>query len=56
MVEGWTTISIPEEIYEKAKKYYIKHQQELKVKHGVRSLTAFFNFCLREYFKKLGII
>lgn len=53
---GWTAVSIPEEVYEKAKEYYENHKEELRIKYGVRSLSAFINFCLRERFKELGII
>lgn len=52
----WTAVSIPEEVMKKAKEYYENHQEELRIKYGVRSLSAFINFCLREYFKGLGII
>jgi len=56
MPEGWSVISIPDEVYEKAKKYYEEHEEELKIKHGVRSLSAFLNFCIREYLKTKGVI
>lgn len=52
MAKRWTAISIPIEIYEKATEYYDKHQEELKLKHGVRSLTAFIYYCIREYLKQ----
>ena len=57
MVEkAWTAISIPKEVYKKAKEYYENHEEELRIQYGVRSLSAFINFCLRERFKELGII
>jgi len=52
----WTSVSIPAEIYEKAKKYYEEHEEELRIKYGIRSLSSFISFCLREYFKELGVI
>ena len=56
MVDGWRPVVIPEEIYEVAKKHYEEHKDELKLKNGVRSLTGFINFCIREYLKQNGII
>lgn len=52
----WTAVSIPEEVMKKAKEYYENHEEELRIKHGVRSLSAFITFCLREHFKELGLI
>jgi len=56
MVDGWRPVVIPEEIYEVAQKHYEEHREELKLKNGVRSLTGFINFCIREYMKEKGII
>ena len=56
MVEGWKTVVNPEEIYEVAQKHYEVHKDALRVKDGVRSLTGFINFCIREYLKAKGII
>ena len=56
MADGWKPIVVPKEIYEKAQQYYEKNVEELKLKYGVRSLTGFMNFCIREYLKEKGII
>jgi len=56
MVDGWKPVVIPEEIYEVAQQYYEEHKEELKLKQGVRSLTGFINFSIREYLKENGII
>jgi len=56
MVEGWRPVVIAEELYNVAKNHYEKRKEELKLKHGIRSLTAFINYCLREYLKERGII
>jgi len=56
MVDGWKPVVISTEIYEKAKEYYEEHKEELKLRDGIRSLTAFIGFCLREYLKEKGII
>ena len=56
MVEGWNPVVIPTELYEKAKEYYGDNREELKLKEGVRSVTAFIAFCIREYFKEKKII
>ena len=56
MVSGWRPVVIPEEIYEVARKHYEERKEELKLKNGVRSLTGFINFCIREYMKEKGII
>ena len=56
MVAGWRPVVFPDELYEKAKEYYEQNREELKLKHGIRSLTAFISYCIREYFKEKGII
>lgn len=56
MVEGWRPVVIPDEIYEVAKQHYEEHEEELKLRHGVRSLTGFISYCIREYWKEKGII
>ena len=56
MVEGWSPVVVPTELYEKAKEYYEGNKEELKLRHGVRSVTAFVAFCIREYFKEKEII
>ena len=56
MVDGWRPVVIPEEIYDVAQQHYEEHKDELKLKDGVRSLTGFINFCIREFFKEKGII
>ena len=56
MVKGWRPIVVPEELYSAAKEYYERNKEELKLKEGVRSLTAFISHCIREYLKGKGII
>ncbi len=56
MADGWRPIVIPDEIYEVARKYYEQNKDELKLKNGVRSLTGFINFCIREFLKEKGVI
>jgi hypothetical protein len=56
MVSGWRPVVIPDELYQKAQEYYEEKKDELKLRHGVRSLTAFVSYCLREYFKENGVI
>jgi hypothetical protein len=47
---------VPDEVYDLAQKYYEENKAELKLKYGVRSLTGYLNFCIREYLKEKGII
>lgn len=56
MVDGWRPVVIAEEIYEVSQQHYEEHKDELKLRNGVRSLTGFINFCIREYLKEKGII
>jgi hypothetical protein len=55
VVGGWKQVVVPDEVYEKAKQYYEEHKEKLKLKEGVRSLTGFLNFCIREYMKQKGV-
>lgn len=56
MVDGWKPVVVSEELYEAAKEYYEENEQELKLREGIRSLTAFVNCCIREYLKTKGAI
>jgi len=56
MVKGWRPVVIPKELYDKAKEYYEANKDELKLRHGIRSLAAFIAYCIREYMKEKGII
>lgn len=47
---------ISDELYERAKEYYENNKEELKLRDGIRSLTGFINFSIREYLKEKGII
>lgn len=56
MVDGWKPVVIPEELFDVAKEHYDKNKESLKLRQGVRSLTAFITYCIREYFKEQDII
>jgi len=56
MVKGWHPTTIEEGLYSAAKEYYEEHEEDLKIKHGIRSLSAFINHCLREHLKEIGAI
>lgn len=56
MVNGWRPVVVPDELYDKAKQYYEENKEELKLKNGIRSLTGFMNFCIREFLKEKGAI
>jgi radical SAM superfamily enzyme len=56
MADGCRPIVVPDEVYDLAQKYYEENKAELKLKYGVRSLTGYLNFCIREYLKEKGII
>jgi hypothetical protein len=56
MANGRKHIIVPDEVYERARKYYDEHEEELKLKYRVRSPGSFLSFCISEYFKEKGII
>jgi len=56
MVKNWRPVVIPEELYQTCKNYYEENKEDLKLREGIRSLTAFINFCIREYLKEIGVI
>ena len=56
MVEGWKPVMIPTEIYDVCKAHYEENKEDLKLKQGIRSVSAFINYCLREQLKKIGAI
>jgi len=56
MVHGWRPVVISDDLYEKAKEYSEENMEELRLREGIRSLTAYINFCLREYLKEKEII
>ena len=47
---------IAAELYEKAREHYELHKKELKLRHSIRSLSAFIVYCIREYMKEKEII
>jgi len=56
MVDGWKPVVVGEELHDAAREYYEANEVELKLKEGVRSLTGFINYTIREYLKEKGII
>jgi len=56
VADGWVPVVIAEELHDAAKEYYEENMADLKLKQGVRSLTGFINFAIREYMKEKGII
>jgi len=56
MVEGWRPVTIEKELYEVMKAYYEENKEDLKLREGIRSVSAFISFYLREQLKKLGAI
>lgn len=47
---------MPDELYDAVKQYFEENEQQLKLRHGVRSMTAFVSYCIREYMKEKDII
>ena len=47
---------MPKELHEVCKAHYEENKEDLKLKEGIRSPTAFINYCLREQLKKIGAI
>ena len=56
MVKGWHGMVIEEVLYSMAKKYYEENKEDLKLRQGIRSLSGFINYLLREKLKKIGAI
>lgn len=56
MVEGWKPVVIPTELYEKYREEYEKCKDAIKLREGVRSLTAYICYCLRQYLKERGAL
>ena len=56
MVEGWKPVVIPRELFEFCRAYFEDQGEELKLREGVRSVSAFMNYCLLEQLKKRGAI
>jgi hypothetical protein len=56
MVKGWKSMVVPDEVFNRVKNYFEENREELKLKSGVRSLTGFMTYCIREYLKERGAI
>ena len=56
MVDGWKPVVVPEEIYDKVKEHYDTNKEDLKLREGIRSLTGFINYAIREYLKEKRLI
>lgn len=48
-LEGFKSITIPEDLYVRLKKYYNQHKKDLRAEPGIRSFTAFTCFCMKQY-------
>lgn len=49
---GWTTVTIPEDIYEALEKYYTKHIEELRLKKGLKSISTLVQDIIIEHIKR----
>lgn len=56
MVEGWRAAAISAELYCACRKEWDKNKAKYKLHYGIRSPTAFINYCLREQLKKIGAV
>jgi len=56
MVDGSRPVVVPEEVFERAKEYYEENKEDLKLRDGIKCLTGFINYALREHLKHMGVI
>jgi hypothetical protein len=50
--KGYTAVTLSTEMYELIKRVYDKHKAFLKTKYGVRSVSSFVEWAIREYLKQ----
>ncbi|PCN50175.1 hypothetical protein B6U99_05860 [Candidatus Geothermarchaeota archaeon ex4572_27] len=49
---GWTTVTIPEEVYEALEKYYAKHVEELRIKRQIKSISTLVQSIIIDHIKR----
>ncbi|RLF10619.1 MAG: hypothetical protein DRJ98_05700 [Thermoprotei archaeon] len=49
---GWTTVTIPEDIYEALEKYYAKHIEELRLKRQIKSISTLVQSVIIDHIKR----
>jgi len=55
-VKSSEAVLVPGETYDMARKYYEDHKEELRIKHGLKNMEDFINFCVQKCFKEKGLI
>ena len=49
---GWTTITLPSDIYEDLEKYYAKHIEELRLERQIKSISTLIQSIIIEHIKR----
>ena len=49
---GWTTVTIPEDIYQALEKYYAKHVEELRLERQIKSISTLVQSIIIEHIKR----
>ena len=49
---GWTTITLPEGIYQVLEKYYAKHVEELRLERQIKSISTLVQSIIIEHIKR----
>jgi len=49
---GWTTITIPEDIYQALERYYAKHIEELRLQRQIKSISTLVQSIIIEHIKR----
>ena len=49
---GWTTVTIPEDIYQALEKYYAKHIEELRLERQIKSISTLVQSIIIEHIKR----
>ncbi len=49
---GWTTVTIPEDVYEALERYYAKHVEELRIKRQIKSISTLVQSIIIDHIKR----
>ena len=49
---GWTTVTIPDPLYEALERFYAKHVEELRIKRGIKTISTLIQLMIAEHIKR----
>ena len=49
---GWTTVTIPDPLYDVLERFYAKHVEELRIKRRIKTISTLIQLMIVEHIKR----